>query len=430
MRGARCRTSISARASRGALVLASLLALASSAAASRTVAPRTEAGGNELVVGAVLDLSAGWTSLGRASRVTLRLAVADANAALARSGSQMRVRLRILDTRGAPAGAVRAVRTLEREGVRVAIGPQTSSGVKAVRNIVRRLGVVVVSQGSTAHSLAIAGDNVFRFVPDDIREGEALVALLRRGRIDGIVPVWRRDPGNAGLAVSVRRHFKAAGGKVANGVPYGESTKAFSVVASSLAAQVAALRAAGARRVGVYLAGFDEVVDLFRAARLNPALQSLPWYGSDGVALTTRLVRDPVAAAFAHDVGYPNPTVGLPDAVLRRARPLIARVRARLGREPDAFALTAYDALRIAVDARQRAGTDAASSLRRALVAAANAHVGVTGKMALNRAGDRAYGSYDFWSVCPAGRAFAWKRTFTYAATSVGRGRIAIRSRC
>ncbi len=327
---------------------------------------------NAFVVGAILDLASGWTSLGRASRVTLQLAEADANAALARQGARLRVRLRVVDARGEPAIALRQLRRLARDRVRIVVGPEKSSEVAAVRRAATSLGVLVISQGSTAHSLAEASDNVFRFVPDDLREGEAVVALLRHDGIDAIVPVWRRDAGNTGLARSVRRKFLAVGGKVSKGVPYATKPTPFNAVASSISGQAALLRTAGAKHVGIYLAGFDEVVDLFRAARSDSTLQ-VPWYGSDGVALTTRLVNDQPAAAFAHSVGYPNPTVGLSDSLVRRAAPLLARARNRLGRNPDALALTAYDALRIAVEARQRAGTGGAATLRRALVAAANA---------------------------------------------------------
>ena len=412
----------------GALVSAAALgwlAIAPSEAARQTGPAR-----NELVVGAILDLSGGWTSLGRASRVTLQLAAADANAALARRGSPLRVRLRVVDAKGEPATARRELRRLATAGVRVVVGPQASSEVAAVRSAATSLGVVVISQGSTAHSLALAGDNVLRFVPDDIREGEAVVALLRRDRIHAIVPVWRRDPGNAGLERSVRRQFVAAGGKVARGVPYATNTTTYTAVVSSISGQAAALRNAGAKHVGVYLAGFDEVVDLFHAARADSTLSRLPWYGSDGVALSTRLVGDRPAAAFADAVAYPNPTVGLSDALVRRARPLLRRARMRLGRNPDALALSAYDALRIVVEARQRGGPSGGGKLRRAIVAAASAHVGVTGRMTLNSAGDRAYGNFDFWSVCRVRGKFAWVRTFEYAARRAGSGRILTRARC
>jgi branched-chain amino acid transport system substrate-binding protein len=405
------------------LALVAALAIAPGDAARRPSAQ------NELVVGAILDLAGGWTSLGRASRVTLRIAAIDANAALAHRGSALRVRVQIVDAKGDPAIALRELRRFAAAGVRVVVGPQSSSEVAAVRKTATRLGVVVISQGSTAHSLALARDNVLRFVPDDIREGEALVALLRRDQIDAVVPVWRQDAGNAGLERSVRRQFLAAGGKVSPGVPYAPTETTFGSVVSSVSGQITALRSAGARRIGVYLAGFDEVVDLFHAAGSAPALQ-VPWYGSDGVVLSTRLVNDQAAASFADAVGYPNPTVGLSDAVVRRARPVIALARTRLGRSPDALALSAYDALRIAVEARERAGNVRGARLRRAVVAAANAHVGVTGRMRLNSAGDRAYGNFDFWSVCRAGTRYGWVRTFEYAARRVGSGRILTRKRC
>jgi branched-chain amino acid transport system substrate-binding protein len=410
-----------------ATALLSVVILASLAIAPGGAARRADPQ-RELVVGAILDLSGGWTSLGRASLVTLKLAAEDANAALVRRSSPLRVRLQVADARGEPAIALRKLQRFAAAGVRVFVGPQSSSEIAAVRRAATGLGVVVISQGSTAHSLAFPGDNVLRFVPDDIREGEAVVALLRRDRIDAIVPVWRSDPGNAGLAQSVRRQFLAAGGKVSNGVPYAIETTAFSGVVSSISGQAATLRTTGAARVGIYLAGFDEVVDLFHAARSDSTLVRSPWYGSDGVALTTRLIGDRQAASFADAVGYPNPTVGLPDSVVRRARPLLSRARKRLGRNPDALALTAYDALRIAVQARQRAGGGV--RLRNAVVAAANDHVGVTGRMTLNRAGDRAYGNFDFWSVCRVRGKLAWVRTFHYAALRAGVGRIVPDARC
>jgi branched-chain amino acid transport system substrate-binding protein len=384
----------------------------------------------ELKVGALLDLKRGWTSLGRASRVTLRFAVADANARLAKSGSSTRVRLRIIDVHGSPRAARRGLRRFAADGVRVVIGPQSSSEVRTVRAAADSLGVVLISQGSTAHSLAIRGDNVFRFVPDDVRESEALVALLQRDGIDAIVRVWRNDAGNAGLASSVRKRFRGVGGSVARGISYGISVSDFSGVLERVRAQIASLRSHGASRVAVYLAGFGEVVRLFRTASGDSLLASVPWYGSDGVALEPRLVASAKAAAFAADVGYPNPTLGLDRAAARRSRRLVRRTKARLGRRPDAFALSAYDALRVAVKASVHAGgVDSLGRLKRALRRTAQGYAGVSGRLVLNAAGDRAYGSYDFWSVCD-GAAAVWRRTWSYLATAPGRGRIVAREHC
>jgi branched-chain amino acid transport system substrate-binding protein len=408
------------------LALACLAAAGLGGPAGVGAAP-AQSGGDELVIGALLDLRTGWTTLGRASRVTLHLAMEDANRQLRRTGSETRVRLRIVDVQGEPEVARRELRRLAAEGVRIFVGPQSSSAVKAVRAPANASGAVSISQGSTAHSLAIAGDNVFRLVPDDLREGEAMVALLKRDDIDALAPIWRADAGNVGLVRSVRRQFRGA---ISSGVSYHPDQKDFSGKVRALARQVETLRSGG-REVAVYLAAFDEVVELFRAAASNPTLSSVPWYGSDGVALSTRLVRSADAAAFAVNRGYPNPTLGLDAAATRGSAALRARVRARLGREPDAFALTAYDALQIAVDANEAAGgVDNVVRFKRAFARTANGYRGVTGRIVLNAAGDRAYGSFDFWSICAKIRGFEWRATQSYRASAVGRGRIVERERC
>ena len=102
------------------------VALASGPTAGAAVAaPGTQ----RITIGGLLDLSAGWTTLGRASRVTLRLARDDANARFRQLGSRYRVRLVLADAAGDTAVALQQLRRLARLGARVIIGPQSSSEV-------------------------------------------------------------------------------------------------------------------------------------------------------------------------------------------------------------------------------------------------------------------------------------------------------------
>jgi branched-chain amino acid transport system substrate-binding protein len=410
------------------VTLVALFAAVGSAAPPDVRAAQESSHVTTLRVGALLDLTSGWTSLGRGSKVTLAIAAKDANRRLAKAGSPVRVRVQIVDVRGKPNEAVRQLRHLARQGVRVFIGPESSSEVRALRTAANRLGVMVVSQGSTAHSLARAGDNVFRLVPDDRREAEAVVALLKHDHVKAIAPIWRDDAGNAGLVKSLRVTFK---GLISEGVAYGTSESDFSTAVAALRQQVGVFQGRKAGKVAVYLAAFDEVVDLFHAAATDKTLSSVPWYGSDGVALTTRLVKDPTAAAFAAGHGYPNPTLGLDTKAERRSAKLRARVRARLGSQPDAFALTTYDGLQIiAQTATRTGGVSLIGHFKREFARIADGYEGVTGKIVLNAAGDRAFGSFDFWAVCGSGAAFSWQRTNSYLATGVGRGRIVQRQGC
>src|SRR5262245_39073766 len=129
---------------RAVAALAVVALLASLSAAPGDARQGTAQKRNVIVVGAILDLASGWTSLGRGSRVTLQLAAADANAAFARHHSSTRVRLRIVDAKGAPALARRALRRLAASGVHVVVGPQKSSEVAAVRGAAAATGVVVI----------------------------------------------------------------------------------------------------------------------------------------------------------------------------------------------------------------------------------------------------------------------------------------------
>jgi ABC-type branched-subunit amino acid transport system substrate-binding protein len=96
----------------GAALLALLVVAVSSAQPRDGTAAAATPPTRELVIGGLLDLSSGWTSLGRASRATLAIAAADANRRLAKSGSPVNIRLRIVDVRGKPDEAVRQLRRL------------------------------------------------------------------------------------------------------------------------------------------------------------------------------------------------------------------------------------------------------------------------------------------------------------------------------
>ncbi len=270
-----------------------------------------------------------------------------ANQIAAETRGRSRFRFLVRDTQLDPAKALDAIRDLDQRGVRIIIGPQSSAEVAMIKAYADAHNILVISQGSTASSLAIPGDNIFRFCPNDTREAEAIVALLQHDGIRAIVPLWRNDAGNNGLHDSVQIRFQALGGAVTSGFRYEPTTSDFSAATNSVASQIASLIGGGVNpsAIAVYLAAFDEAVDVFHSAQGNPTLSSTAWYGSDGVALSAVLTGDSSAAAFAASAGYPNPIFGLPDALRNRWQPIADAIEARTGIMPDAFALSAYDAL-------------------------------------------------------------------------------------
>ena len=365
-------------------------------------------------IGVLVSLTGSWSTLGKNTVAALQIA---ANQIAAQTRGRQRFQLLIRDTQLDPSEALDAIRDLNSRGVKIIIGPQSSAEVAMIKPFADANNILVISQGSTASSLAIPNDNIFRFCPNDTREAEAIVALMQHDGIRAIVPLWRNDAGNNGLHDSVQIRFQALGGTVAPGFQYEPTTSDFTAADSSVASQVASLIAGGTNpsSIAVYLAAFDEVVGVFDLAWNYPALVNTVWYGSDGVALSAVLLDDPVAGAFAIHSRYPNPIFGLPDALQNRWQPIANAIEARTGITADAFALSAYDALFVVQNALVHANPQKNfGNFKAAFVNEADHFNGVTGSTALDPAGDRENGDFDFWAVRLQGATATWVRIGTY----------------
>ncbi|HVG45913.1 MAG TPA: ABC transporter substrate-binding protein [Longimicrobium sp.] len=403
------RKSPGARAARLAVALLALVG-APGCDDSGTI-PRID---GEIVLGGVFSLTGNWASLGVTSKAAMELAVEDVNAWAAGRGVTFRADVR--DSKLDPAMALAAVQSLRADGVQVVIGPQSSAELAAMKPFVDANPILVVSQSSTAGSLAIKDDHIFRFTPADSLEGIAISALMWADGIRAVVPIWRADAGNQGLHTATAARMAALGGTVWSGVEYGAASASYAAAVSTLGTQVRqALATRPAAQVGVYLAGFDEVADVFAAAAADPVLASVRWYGADGIAQSGALLARPAAVSFAETVGFPAPIFGLDPSAAEKWQPLAARIQARAGAAPDAFALGVYDAVWVAAEAYLAAPRPVEiQGLASRFVTAAGSFYGATGWTALNAAGDRRYANFDFWAVRPSGSTHAWTRVAGY----------------
>ena len=142
-------------------------------------------GAREVHIGALLSLTGDGATLGTASKAALEIAAQRWNSSP--QGKQVKVVLDVENTNLEPEQAQAALTRLADKGVRIVIGPQSSSEVAAISETAAARGVMVVSQGSTASSLGLPDDNVFRFVPTDRVEGRASVDLMLKNGATTIV---------------------------------------------------------------------------------------------------------------------------------------------------------------------------------------------------------------------------------------------------
>jgi branched-chain amino acid transport system substrate-binding protein len=355
----------------------------------------------EVRIGALLSLTGDGATVGTTSKAALEIAARRWNA---RRGNEVKVVLDIENTDLDPEQAQAALTRLADRGVRIAIGPQSSAEIVAIREQAEARGVILVSQGSTASTLAQPDDNVFRFIPTDRVEGRATVDLMLENGVTTVIPMRRNDSGNTGLAESVRAAATASGATVTPGIPYDPDTTDFSPALDDLSAQLQpAVDAGGADKVGVYLAGFEEVADVLRGARSVSGLDQVRWYGGDASARTNALLaRGPAAFVTSPKVnGFPSPLVALPADAARREADLLRQISRRAENPADALTLAAYDAFVAAARTHADTPEDAdIATLRANLTSAANAVEGATGDVELDPAGDRVSTPFVFWSVC------------------------------
>ena len=354
-------------------------------------------------IGALFDLTGDGKTLGLASQAALEVAAKEIEE---ESDGGVTVELDIRDTALDPTQASTELQSLLDSGIRVIIGPQTSSEVRATIDQVNAAGALMISHGSTASSLALPDDGVYRLVPDDRVEGAATAELIAHQGKSGVITVHRNDPGNNGLVESVSAATTAAGGTVVAGPVYEPDTTDFTATIAALEP----LLASAGDDPAVYLAGFEEVADLFAAAAGSETLAGATWYGGDGSARGQSVIENEESADFASDVGgFASPLLILSKKVQKNAADTIEAIEKSSGEEPDAFALAAYDALQIAVEALGILPDAQGAELRAAFAQTATGYPGVTGKIELNAAGDRSTGSYAFYAVCDADDEFEWQ---------------------
>lgn len=363
---------------------------------------------DEIVIGALLPMTGELSYSGQAAKAVLDLAAEDIEA------NGMKVHIVIEDTESNPAVALKKLNKLKESGIIFVIGPDSSKELEVVKPYADENGIILISHGSTAPSLVIAGDNVFRLLPDDTHQAEALAALMWKDGIKAVVPVWRGDVWGDGLAEATKTRFDSLGVAVLDGVRYDPKTD-FSPELDTLGSKVnKAVSKYGKNKVAVHFIGFKEVVTLFKKSQ-NNSVSEVKWYGSDGTAFNDDILNNKEAASFAMKTGFVNPFYSI------EIKDIEERVKAREG-TVHAFGIIAYDALWLAtltfIDSNKSADI---SVLKKTLIKTAASLNGASGLTEFNEAGDRKFASYDFWAIKEKKGVLAWERVDKYPFDSLSR---------
>jgi branched-chain amino acid transport system substrate-binding protein len=378
-----------------------------------TYAPYVHA---DIRIGVLLPLTGTGYSSGQAMQASLELARQDINDYFASAGIKEKVALEIVDTRTDTAEALKQLKLLYHNGIRLIIGPYSSAELAHIKHFADTSGMLVVSPSSVAVSLAIQNDNIFRFVSPDVIQGKAMSKMLYDDKIKVIVPLIRNDLWGNDLVNSTAAEFVKSGGMVQPSVKFEPGTIDFNAVLDELDAAVTAeLTHHNPNDIAVYMLSFAEGTGIMAEAKKHAHLNNVYWYGGSAFAQNVSLLNDTNATLFSYTHGLPCPLFGLDDAAKNNWQPLGDRIQAKIGRVPDVYAFTAYDALWVLVRTYRNAGTDPSiAQLKNIFVNEAGNYFGASGNTQLDINGDRAVGNYDFWAVKNDSTGYSWKRVARY----------------
>ena len=364
-------------------------------------------------VAAMFSLTGNWSSLGVPSKAAIEIAAEEINADFAARSVPFRFTTSVYDTKLDTALAISYMNSALNSGTRLIIGPQSSAEVGAIKSIADGGKMLVVSQGSTASTLAIANDAIYRYCPGDAIEGSAIASSIYDEGKRGLVVVARDDAGNIGLQNSVKTSFDAKASTTVEYIaPYATTATDYTTLLNDIKTRISSLSATyGDTAVGVYLASFDEAVAIFNQANGDSILQIVNWYGGDGFIKSNAILSSNAACDFAIATNYYAPEFGLPLSAQSKWQPLSTAILNRCGQQPDAYAIASYDAMWViarTVEANNGVPADAAN-LRNSFVAQTAQFSGATGSITLNASGDRANGSFDYWGLQKVNGVYSWK---------------------
>ncbi len=354
-------------------------------------------------IGGIFPLTGDLSDLGKENRIATELGVADFNDHLAGLGEPWSIELVSEDSETSPAITLEKIRVLNAKGINIIIGPETSANVREVKDYADSNNMLLVSCCSTAPSLAIAGDSVYRLIPDDNNQGPALAKLLDHEGIEVMIPVYRNDVWGRGLSESTINSFEGRVGQVGEGIPYDPESPGFSAKTSLLAQEVQGhVDDRGPEKVAVLFLGFGEIVEFMKSASGHDVLDDVRWFGPAANAKERGLVDDPIGLEdiFATNVRFTTTLVAVSNS--ERYHRVNDHVSEAVDGIPSTYVHPSYDAPWIVGLAMLETQSTDVDMIKRILPRIAENFDGATGGMEgiiLNDAGDRGQADYDIWGI-------------------------------
>ena len=365
----------------------------------------------EIKIGTLLGLSGVSSERGNTQKSAMEEAVNDVNKYFNDSKIDKRVVLHVEDTERNSHIAVEKLKNLVDKGIRIVIGPSTSSELKAIKKYINEtnLDLLLISHSSTSPSLS-EKDNIFRLVPNDANQGKEIAKKMWSDGIRLLVPIFRDDSYGNELYNATKVQFEKLGGNISkdqvkydphvgkfaaslhriNFIMWDQELKPLKEALENAKQQFPNLTN---NNIGVYIIAYGEIIPILLQAPSHPGLENVRWYGSDGIAKNEHLLEYEESSKFVHETNLVTPLMTLNDTNEK-----FESLENDTGLELNSYDANAYDALWIAALTQNLSDCINLEKLEKNLINITKFYFGASGNITLDDNGDR-IGEYDFWKV-------------------------------
>ena len=352
----------------------------------------------EVNIGLILPLSGDLATHGEENWEGSKLGVVDFNKHLEEIDAGWTLKMTSEDSATSPVIALEKLSALNAKGIGIVVGPETSSNIRNIKGYSDSNNMLLVSCCSSAPALAIPNDSVYRLVPDDSNQGTALSKLIQHEGIQVLVPVWRGDTWGDGLSDATTSSFVQRGGITDEGIRYNPESPEFSASTSLLAEKIRGyVDEYGEDKVAVVFLGFAEILQFTQSASQHEVLDDVRWFGPGANTKEHKLIEDPIGLEFSTNIQFTTVQVAA------SKNPTYERVQAHLtetlGRTPNTFVHSSYDAVWIIGLAMLETQSSDVSAIKAAIPGIAENYSGAIGPTKLNEAGDLAQADYEVWGI-------------------------------
>ena len=189
-----------------------------------------------------------------------------------------------------------------------------------------------------------------------------------------------------------------------------------------------AIKKYGANSVGVYVISFDEITPILIQSTLYEDLGKVRWYGSDKIAQNHQITKNVDSALFAMKTNLSNPIYSI-NSESKKLHDLEEILKKQLHEaSPRTYTELVYDSYWLAALSLDKNYTNfkessenLTKSFKEIIVETAESFdEGISGKIKLNKAGDRIGGNYDFWIVAKDNytQHYEWEKEHNFRTAS------------